>query len=418
MVIAGCTSFAVFGMEDVEMVDSVTKSEGTDIANLESLFGLPAFESKQILQKISDVDLNTYREIEQAIGRLCQLRRINKTFKNYLTSEKIAAILKEQGLNSNATDENGDTTVISAVKKNMPEIVNVLIAAGANVRATTINSFWTPLHVVASYNVSMESLDIAKALIDAVPAKERAAYIATQDQFGRTVLYLSSSRKDTRLTKILLEAVQDPEQRARLILAKTTPVYGYSVSFGNTALHEASICDLTATVKMLLEALQDPEQRAKLVLSKNNDGQTALYAIADRPPKSVEIARMLIESLQDPEQKIAFITAEEHFGDTALKNAARDQNNIEFTKLLIRYYKQLGIEIPGTEKIDIPKQDLNSPDAHTVLGVRRGASAEEIRQAYIEGVRRFHPDKNPDDPEAKTNFQKLQAAYETLMFRK
>jgi curved DNA-binding protein CbpA len=43
----------------------------------------------------------------------------------------------------------------------------------------------------------------------------------------------------------------------------------------------------------------------------------------------------------------------------------------------------------------------NKEDFYTLLGLRRNASAEDIRQAYFEAARRLHPDKNtaPGDTE-------------------
>jgi hypothetical protein len=129
MLVAGCTSFAAFGMED-----SGPKSEGTEEAT-PRFPGLSDFESKQILQKIADLDVNEYSGLKKAIGRLCQLRRVSKKFKNYLTSQKIAEILLDNGFNANAINENGDTMLVRAVKDNVLEIVKVFIAAGANVNA-------------------------------------------------------------------------------------------------------------------------------------------------------------------------------------------------------------------------------------------------------------------------------------------
>jgi Ca-activated chloride channel family protein len=52
-------------------------------------------------------------------------------------------------------------------------------------------------------------------------------------------------------------------------------------------------------------------------------------------------------------------------------------------------------------------------DFYEILGLMRNASAEDIRQAYFEAARRFHPDKNtaPGDTEL---FLGIQEAYEVL----
>jgi molecular chaperone DnaJ len=50
-----------------------------------------------------------------------------------------------------------------------------------------------------------------------------------------------------------------------------------------------------------------------------------------------------------------------------------------------------------------------------VLGVRREASAADIRRAYRRLARRYHPDINPGDHEAAARFRDILSAYETLV---
>ena len=52
-------------------------------------------------------------------------------------------------------------------------------------------------------------------------------------------------------------------------------------------------------------------------------------------------------------------------------------------------------------------------DYYKILGVRRTATEEEIRKAYKQKAREFHPDKNPD-PEAQSAFIDITKAYELL----
>jgi DnaJ-class molecular chaperone len=53
-------------------------------------------------------------------------------------------------------------------------------------------------------------------------------------------------------------------------------------------------------------------------------------------------------------------------------------------------------------------------DYYAALGVRRGASPQEIQKAYRDLARKYHPDLNPDDAAAKEKFKAVQQAYEVL----
>ena len=58
--------------------------------------------------------------------------------------------------------------------------------------------------------------------------------------------------------------------------------------------------------------------------------------------------------------------------------------------------------------------DDMAEDYYKILGVPRGATAEEIQKAYRKLARKCHPDLNPDDPSAKKKFQELQGAFDVL----
>ncbi|HXP29642.1 MAG TPA: DnaJ C-terminal domain-containing protein [Stellaceae bacterium] len=53
-------------------------------------------------------------------------------------------------------------------------------------------------------------------------------------------------------------------------------------------------------------------------------------------------------------------------------------------------------------------------DPYAVLGVARGASAEEIKRAYRRLAKRLHPDLNPGKPAIEKQFKDVSAAYELL----
>lgn len=61
----------------------------------------------------------------------------------------------------------------------------------------------------------------------------------------------------------------------------------------------------------------------------------------------------------------------------------------------------------------MPKKDY-----YSVLGVARGASADEIKKAYRKLAMKFHPDKNPNDKKAEEKFKEVGEAYEVLSDQK
>jgi len=53
-------------------------------------------------------------------------------------------------------------------------------------------------------------------------------------------------------------------------------------------------------------------------------------------------------------------------------------------------------------------------DYYSILGISRGASEREIKQAYRRLARKYHPDVNPGDKSAEAKFKEINAAYEIL----
>ncbi|NNL56191.1 MAG: DnaJ domain-containing protein, partial [Pseudomonadales bacterium] len=57
---------------------------------------------------------------------------------------------------------------------------------------------------------------------------------------------------------------------------------------------------------------------------------------------------------------------------------------------------------------------MSKRDYYDVLGVGKSDDTKEIKKAYRRIAMKFHPDRNPDDPQADEKFKEATEAYEVL----
>ena len=61
-----------------------------------------------------------------------------------------------------------------------------------------------------------------------------------------------------------------------------------------------------------------------------------------------------------------------------------------------------------------PTANVSKQDYYEVLGVQRDASDQELKSAYRKLAMQFHPDRNPDNPQAEEKFKSASEAYGVL----
>ena len=82
----------------------------------------------------------------------------------------------------------------------------------------------------------------------------------------------------------------------------------------------------------------------------------------------------------------------------------------EFRKMALEYLEKF---MPKKEKIEKEQQKEVIKDSYNILGINRNASEQEIKIAYKQLAKQYHPDLNKN-PEAQERFIELNNAYTEL----
>lgn len=60
---------------------------------------------------------------------------------------------------------------------------------------------------------------------------------------------------------------------------------------------------------------------------------------------------------------------------------------------------------------------MSKRDYYEILGVSKDADEKDIKKSYRREAMKYHPDRNPDDPDAESKFKEATEAYDVLMDR-
>ena len=57
---------------------------------------------------------------------------------------------------------------------------------------------------------------------------------------------------------------------------------------------------------------------------------------------------------------------------------------------------------------------MSKRDYYDVLGVSKGATADELKKGFRKQAKELHPDRNKDNPESEGQFKEANEAYDVL----
>lgn len=170
---------------------------------------------------------------------------------------RITAFLKQSPELANLRDENGATMLHWAVDGNQKAVVELLLAAGAQVDARKRNGV-TPLHVAVALNRS----DLAQLLLD------KGANVNAKDKLGRTPLALARRKGVTAIITLLQSRASAPPAIAPS--AEASVLGGKPMSWMSMTVRDIP-------VNLIYIRLDDPRIRLRPAIAAGGVGSTESF---------------------------------------------------------------------------------------------------------------------------------------------
>ncbi len=266
----------------------------------------------------------------------------------------VRALLK-QGADVNAPQGDGMTALHWAAVRGDSALTSMLLAAGANVRATTRLGAFTPLHLASQYGQAA----VIAALIGA------GADVAAKTSTGATALFLAARSGD-------------PEGVSRLV-ASGAEVNAKEATYGQTPLMVAAGLDRAEVVTLLIARGADASMASSVMDLK------ALTAPSegDRRPQNAagaQAARVEVPGVTRPYRYNELIGAQG--GLTALHFAAR-QGSARAVKALLDGGANVNAPSPGDRATPLVIAIVNGHlDVASAL-IERGANPNGVTDAGV-----------------------------------
>jgi len=207
-------------------------------------------------------------------------------------TELLEAMLQRGGLDIEERDEYHETALHWACYRGHPEVVRMLLAAGANPNSLAQRNV-TPLLLNAEHG----SVEVFRALTSAVPSSSSSSPSTTavaavdllaRDQEGRTCLHRASELGHLELCREILRATTSPpsSEQQQQQQRKTSPLVNAATNRGNTSLVMAAASGNVEVVNLLLL------NGANTFIARSN-GWTALHRAVEG--NHINVVRMLLE---------------------------------------------------------------------------------------------------------------------------